>query len=43
MWPQWKKVDALKILIGKATGNRPLGRLRRRWVYSIRINLKEIC
>ena len=33
---------ALKMLTGKPTGKRPLGRLRRRWEDSIRMNLKEI-
>jgi hypothetical protein len=27
---------------GKLNGNRPLGRIRRRWVYSIKIGLKYI-
>ena len=34
--------SAFKILKGKATGKRPLGRPRRRWENSIRIYLKEI-
>ena len=34
--------SALKILAGKPTGNRPLGRPRRRWEDNIRIYLKEI-
>ena len=33
---------AFKILIGKPTGKRPLGRPRRRWEYNIRMNLEEI-
>ena len=32
----------LKILTGKPTGNRPLGRPRRRWEDNIRIDLEEI-
>ena len=32
----------LKILTGKLTGMRPLGRPRRRWEENIRMNLKEI-
>ena len=34
--------SAFKILIGKLTGNRPLGRPRRRWEDNIRMDLKEI-
>ena len=31
-----------KILTGKSTGNRPLGRPRRRWEDNIRMDLKEM-
>ena len=34
--------SASKILTGKPTGKRPLGRPRRRWEDKIRIDLKEI-
>ena len=34
--------SAFKILTGKPTGNRPLGRPRRRWQDNIRMDLKEI-
>ena len=34
--------SAFKILTGKTTGKRPLGRSRRRWEDNIRIDLKEI-
>ena len=34
--------NAFKILIGKPTGKRSLGRLRRRWKDNIKMNLKEI-
>ena len=34
--------SAFKILIGKPTGKRPLGRPRRRWEDNIRMELKEI-
>ena len=34
--------SAFKILTGKPTGNRPLGRSRRRWEDNIRMDLKEI-
>ena len=34
--------SAFKILTGKLTGKRPLGRPRRRWENNIRMNLEEI-
>ena len=34
--------SAFKILTGKPTGKRPLGRPRRRWEDNIRTDLKEI-
>ena len=34
--------SGLKILTGKPTGKRPLGRPRRRWEDNIRIDLEEI-
>ena len=34
--------NAFKILTGKPTGNRPLGRPRRRWDDYIRMDLEEI-
>ena len=34
--------SALKILAGKPTGKRPLGRPRRRWEDNIRMDLEEI-
>ena len=34
--------SGLKILTGKPTGKRPLGRPRHRWEYDIRIDLEEI-
>ena len=34
--------SAFKILTGKPTVKRPLGRLRRRWEYNIRMDLEEI-
>ena len=33
--------SAFKILTGKPTGKRPLGRLRRRWEDNIRMDLEE--
>ena len=35
--------SVFKILTGKPTGNRPLGRPKRRWENNIRMDLKEIC
>ena len=37
-----KSRSAFKILTGKTTGTRPLGRPRRRWEDNIRMDLKEI-
>ena len=34
--------SAFKILTGKPTGKRPLGRPRRRWENNIRMNLEDI-
>jgi hypothetical protein len=34
--------NAYRILVGKPEGKRPLGRLRRRWVDTVEINLREI-
>ena len=34
--------NAFKILTGKRTGKRPIGRPRRRWEYTIRMDLEEI-
>ena len=34
--------SAFKILTGKPTGKRPLGRPRRRWEDNIRMDLKEM-
>ena len=47
MKPEWRKVgvlsrSAFKMLTGKPSGKRPLGRPRRRWEDNIRMNLKEI-
>ena len=33
----------LKIVTGKPSGKRPLGRPRRRWEDNIRMDLEEIC
>ena len=35
--------SAFKILTGKRTGKRPLGRPGRRWEDNIRMDFKEIC
>jgi hypothetical protein len=36
------KRNAIRILVGKPEGKRPLGRPRRRWVDNIKIDLREI-
>jgi hypothetical protein len=37
-----EKRNACTILVGKLEGKRPLGRVRRKWVENIRMNLIEI-
>jgi hypothetical protein len=37
-----RKKNAYRILVGKLEGKRPLGRLKRRWVDNIKMNLREI-
>jgi hypothetical protein len=37
-----EKRNAYRILVGKLEGKRPLGRLRRRWVDNIKIDLRVI-
>jgi hypothetical protein len=37
-----EKRNAYRILVGKPEGKRPLGKPRRRWVYKIKMNLREI-
>jgi hypothetical protein len=37
-----EKMNAYRILVGKPEGKRPLGRPRRRWVFNIKIDLREI-
>jgi hypothetical protein len=37
-----EKRNIYKILVGKPEGKRPLGRLRHRWVDSIKMHLREI-
>jgi hypothetical protein len=36
------KRNEYRILMGKPEGKRPLGRLRRRWVNNIKMDLREI-
>jgi hypothetical protein len=36
-----KKRNAYRILVGKPNGKKPLGRSRRRWVDSIKMDLRE--
>jgi hypothetical protein len=40
--PMGKKRNAYRILVGKAEGKRPLGRPRHRWMYNIKMVLREI-
>jgi hypothetical protein len=40
-WHVTRIGNAYKILVGKAEGKRPVGRPRRRWVDSIKIDLRE--
>jgi hypothetical protein len=37
-----EKRNAYRLLVGKPEGNRPLGRLRRRWVDNISMDLVEV-
>jgi hypothetical protein len=37
-----EKRNAYRILVGKLEGKRPLGKLRRRWVDNIKMDLREI-
>jgi hypothetical protein len=37
-----EKRNAYRLLVGKPEGNRPLGRLRRRWVDNIRMDLVKV-
>jgi hypothetical protein len=37
-----EKRNAYRIFVGKLEGKRPLGRPRRRWVYNIKMDLREI-
>jgi len=34
--------DVYRVLVGKPEGKRPLGRLRRRWEYNIKMDLHEV-
>ena len=34
--------EEYRVLVGKLEGKRPLGRLRRRWVVNIRMDLQEV-
>jgi hypothetical protein len=37
-----KKMNVYRLLVGKPEGKRPLGRLGRRWIDNIKIDLLEI-
>jgi len=34
--------DVYRVSVGKPEGKRPLGRSRRRWVYNIKIDLRDV-
>jgi hypothetical protein len=40
--PMWIERNAYRILVGNPEGKRPLGSRRRRWLYNIKIDLREI-
>jgi hypothetical protein len=40
--PMGEKRNAYRMLVGNPVGKRPLGRPRRRWVDSIKMDLREI-
>jgi hypothetical protein len=37
-----EKTNVYRLLVGTSEGKRPLGRPRRRWIYSIKLGLLEI-
>jgi hypothetical protein len=37
-----EKIDVYRLLVGKPEGKRPLGRLRRRWLDNIKVDLSGI-
>jgi hypothetical protein len=37
-----EKRNAYRILVGKLEGNRPLGRPRRRWVDSVKMDFRDV-
>jgi hypothetical protein len=37
-----EKRNVYRLLVGKPEGKRPLGRLRHRWIYNIKMDLLEI-
>jgi hypothetical protein len=38
----WEKRNVYRLLVGKPEGKRPLGRLRRRWIDNITLDLFRI-
>jgi hypothetical protein len=38
----WNKRNVYRLLVGKPEGKRPLGRPRRRWIDTIKMDLIEI-
>jgi hypothetical protein len=42
MWHEWDKRNVYRLLVGTPEGKRPLGRPRRRWIDTIKMDLLEI-
>jgi hypothetical protein len=38
----WVRGEVYRVLVGKPEGNRPLGRLRRRWEDTIKMGYQEL-
>jgi hypothetical protein len=38
----WERRNAYRLWVGKSEGKRPLGRIRHRCVYNIKLDLREI-
>ena len=41
MYHEWERKGAYSVLMGKPEGRRPLERLRHRWKYNIKVDLKK--
>jgi hypothetical protein len=43
MWHAWEEGRGVyRVLVGRAEGRRPLGRLRHKWQHNIKMDLREI-